>query len=207
MSEPTYHFIPQYELEWVRLHLGRPSASQFHRFMDTSFNLRKGDMVKTYIYEKCAEKFRNQALPGFTSYETEQGEILEYEAREYFQLETGHQVRRIGFVESADNRCGCSPDGLIDDNAGVEIKSPQKVNAICYLIEDKLPNDYVQQVYGNLYVTQREWWAFYSYSRGLPTLLKKITSDDKIMSKIDNTMKEFYEVFDETYSKLKALKP
>ena len=209
MNTPAYHFdIPQYELAWVKLHLGRPTASGLSRILDSKFELRTGDMVKTFIYEKCFEMFKGHALPGgFASYETDQGMLLEDEAREYYQLMTGNRIRRCGFVESADRRCGCSPDALVGDDGGLELKCPQPTNAVKYLIENRLPLDYAAQVQGSLYVTGRKWWDFFSYSRSRPAFLLRVERDEEVMQKIDDSLQKYYAKFDETFAKLKAHRP
>lgn len=208
MSEPIYHFeFRQLTPEWAKMHIGIPSCSQFSRIMDTDFNPRKGDTLKTFIYEKCAETFRGVALPDFTSFVTDQGMILEADARDYFRLETGHDVKTCGFVESADRLTGCSPDGLIDDDCGLEMKCPQVVAHCKYLIEEKLPNDYIQQVHGSLYVTGRKSWYFYSYRRGFPSFVLKVKRDEEIMSKIQKALDGYYEKFNDALSKLKAYAP
>lgn len=207
MSNPIYHHeFRQLTPEWVAMHTGRPTCSEFSRIMDTSFNLRTGEGLKTYIYEKCAEQFRGKPLPDFTSFSTDQGLLLEDEARNYYRLETGHEVKSCGFVESGDRLTGCSPDGLIGEEGGMEMKNPQVVAHTKYLIENKLPNDYVQQVHGSLFVTGRKWWDFYSYRRGFPSVLIKVHRDEKIMEKIQTAIDGYYKLFNEAYSKLKSYK-
>lgn len=208
MSDPLYHYeFRQLTPEWAAMHLGRPTSSSFSSIMDTSFNLRKSEGVKTFIYEKCAEMFRGKCLPDFTSFVTDEGLLLEDEARQYFTLETDHEVKTCGFIESADRRSGCSPDGLIGEDGGLEMKCCQVINHVRYLIEGKLPSDYIQQVHGSIYVSGRKWWKFYSYRRGFPSFIIKIERDEEIMKKIGVAMDEYYELFNRAYSKLKSYMP
>lgn len=206
MTEPLYHHeFRQLTPEWAKMHLGRPSCSQFSRIMDAGFDLRTGATLNTLIYEKVAETFRGQALPDFTSFVTDQGIMLEADARDYFALETDFEVTTCGFVESADRLSGCSPDGLIDaEDSGLEMKCPQVVAHCKYLIEGKLPNDYMQQVHGSMYVTGRKSWYFYSYQRGFPSFVLKVERDENIMSKIQTALDGYYEKFNKALAKLKA---
>lgn len=205
MSGPKiYADVAQGSLEWSRLHWGRPTASQFHRFMKSDFTMRAADTVSTYLYERLAEKLMNHALPGFTSFATEQGTIREEQARPFYALEYDVDVQTVGFVETEDGRCGCSPDGLIGDNEGIEIKCPQPQTHVGYLDKGKVPPDYVQQVHGSLYVTGRKRWHFFSYCPAIGKHLRVIVDrDEEIMAKIATCLTEFYERFDATLKKLK----
>lgn len=189
--------------------LGIPTASDFTSIMTNSFKLRDSEGVRTYIYEKAAEKWHGKPLPSPTSWAMDQGNIIEEYAIPFYQLEFNERIRRVAFVSTDDKRCGCSPDGLIGDNdtgGGIEIKSPYLKTHVKYLIEGKLPSEYVCQVQGSMYVTGRKWWRFMSYYRGKPPFVLTVKRDEEVMKKIDATMGEFYEQFDEAYSKLEKYK-
>lgn len=208
MSAPEYHFdVEQATLKWLRLHLGRPTASSFSSILTTDMELRKGEGVKTYIYEKCAEVWRNEPLPQFASFQTDQGLLREEKAKPAFEMENNCKIIPCGFVESADRRCGCSPDGLIGEDGGIEIKCPEAQTHVKYLIENKLPNDYVQQVQGSLYVTGRKWWKFYSWRAKFPPFVLTVERDEELMEKIDASMQKFYAQLDEAMATLKAYAP
>lgn len=205
MSGPKiYADVAQGSLEWSRLHWGRPTASQFARFMTTKFELRDSTPVNTYLYERLAEKIMNHALPGFSSFATDQGTIREEQARPFYALEYDVDIRQVGFVESVDGRCGCSPDGLISEDEGIEIKCPQPQTHVGYLDKGKVPSDYIQQVHGSIYVTGRKRWHFFSYCPAIKKHLRVIVErDEEIMTKIGECLAEFYTRFDAALEKLK----
>jgi YqaJ-like recombinase protein len=192
----------QGSLRWMNLHLGRPTASGFDNIMTTDFEPRKGQMPETYMYKRLAEKIKGKALPGFTSYSVEQGQILEDEALPYFEIQTDLVTRRVAFVETDDGRAGCSPDALIGDNAGLEIKCPFAETHLKYLDYGVLPSDYAAQVHGSLWVTGRERWHFMSYHRGLPHFHTIVERDEEIMQKIGDCLAKFYEKFDAALQRL-----
>lgn len=199
------HNIPQREVEWFRLRIGRVTASEAGNLLTPEFKERTGETPKTYMYRKLAEKWQGHPLPGFTSWATDQGNIKEDDAIPWFRLEYEHlDVTFPGFLETDDGLAGCSPDALVGDDGGLEVKCPEATNHTRYLIEGKLPADYVAQVHFSLYVTQRPWWTFLSYRRGFPAFVLKVERDEEICAKIDKAVKRFHEQLESAFSALKS---
>jgi len=91
------------------------------------------------------------------------GVETEDEARVSFMLETGLDVYEVGFVEF-NEWIGCSPDGLIGDDEGLEIKCPNSDTHLRYLNRpEDLLDDYRYQCVGGLLCTGRKRWHLYSY--------------------------------------------
>lgn len=194
----------QRSVEWGKLHLGRPTASGFGELMDTKFNARDGATPKTYLYKRLAEKLTGEMLPGFAgNWNTESGTILEEEARPFFELTYGFDVQQVGFIIGDDERCGCSPDGLIGDDAGLEIKCPLAETHLRYLDGGKVPNEYLAQVHGSLFVTNRRTWHFLSYCRNLEPFHIVVERDEAIMAKIAKVLAQFYDDFDAALTRLR----
>jgi len=200
---PIEHDILQGDEGWLKLRIGKVTASELGNLLTPEFKQREGETPKTYLYSKVAEAWRGQPLPSFTSWATEQGELLEAEARKWFAFVTEHKIRNIGVVEAEGGRFGCSPDALLDADGGLELKAPQSTNHVRYLMEGILPKDYVTQVHGCLYATGRPWWKFVSYRRGFPSLVLKIERDEEICEKIAKAVERFSKSFDEAMQKLK----
>lgn len=200
------HSVEQGTFDWLLLHVGRPTASEFSQIMTSDFELRKGDTLKTYLAKKVAEKWRGQPLPAFGSWASEQGLIIEEEALPFFALQYDCELRRVGFMESDDSRCGCSPDSIFADREiGLEVKSPQAHTHVSYLLDGKLPPIYQQQVHGSLFVSGWKRWLFMSYRRAFPPLVIQVERDEAIMAKIKTALDAFYKQFDEAMARLKEL--
>lgn len=196
----------QGEHEWLQARVGKVTASEADQIMTPNFELRTGEMPKTYLARKLAEKVLNRPLEGFSTFETEQGELLEMEARRWFSFEHNHKVREVGFIEHDDGRCGCSPDALLDDDGGLELKAPQPTNHVKYLLAGELPKDYVVQVHFSLYVTGRAWWKFCSYRRKFQPFVFAVKRDEAIIEKIGKCLERFYKDFDEALERLRPTK-
>jgi len=192
-----FNDFPQGSPEWLQIRLGVVTASAFDRIMKVNFDVRDGQGYATYLYEKIAETLTGP-LPHYGGKATDQGHFLEPEALAFFEMETGIDTKRVGFVLGDDCRCGCSPDALIGEDSGLEIKSPGPVNHIRYLHEGTLPADYAAQVHGSLYVTGRKEWHFMSYHRKLRPFHIVVKRDETIMGRIQKSLAKFYKDFDAT---------
>ena len=80
----------------------------------------------------------------------------------------------FGCYKGEDKLVACSPDGLIGDNGGLEIKCPSQGVHVEYLLSGKMPTKYTLQVQGFLYVTGREWCDFMSYHPSMKPMIVKM---------------------------------
>lgn len=203
---PKIHDCLQGSDEWLALRMGRVTASELDRIVDSKFEQRTGDGPKTYLYEKVAEAYRGKPLPGFSSWQTEEGQALEDEARRFVAMEFvgKHRIHNCGFITTDDDAFGCSPDALMDDDGGLELKAPQVTNHVRYVLDGKLPKDYAAQVHGSLFATGRAWWTFCSYRRHFPPFILRVERDEAICSKIAEAVAAFTLKFNAALAKLKA---
>lgn len=201
------HKCTQGDAEWHMLHVGRVTASEMDALMTPEFKIRTGETPKTYLYRKLAEGYRGKPLPGFYSWQTEQGIELEAEARRtYCFTQEDYGLRNVGFCEHEDGRSGCSPDALIGDEGGLEIKAPEPTNHVRYLIDGVLPKDYVMQVHFSMYVTGRPWWKFASYHRGYPMFILRVERNEEACKTIAEALSGFYAKYDAAMTKLRNTK-
>lgn len=188
---------------WQGHRLARVTASEMDALISPTGKIRTGEGPKTYLARKVAEGWLGRPLNGGgAAWVMEQGTMMEPEARPWYEITHDCEIQTVGFIVGDDNRCGCSPDGLIGDNRGIEIKCPQEVAAVRYALDGELPDDYLLQVQGSMFVTGFERWEFLSYHRRLPKLTITVRRDEAMMSKIGQALAEFYERFDEAFEKL-----
>lgn len=165
------HDVEQGSEEWLRLRSGIPTASEFSSLVTPKWKVKSGKAVDTYLCKKLAEKWRGSPLPGWGGGMMEQGSIREEEAIPYFEIHSSRKVRRVGFLTTDDGRIGCSPDGLLDDGTGLEVKCPMPHTHVGYLLDGVIPDDYLPQVQGGLFVSGASEWAFMSYCAEFPPLI------------------------------------
>lgn len=200
-----YHAqIEQGSEAWLKARIGKVTASELKRIITPTWKVSEGDGVKTFVYEKAAEIHRNYPLIGFGSWQTDQGQELEDEAMTFAALEYDYEISNMGFCESDDGLSGCSPDGLIRETSGVELKCPQPPNHVRYLCERVLPKDYSAQVHGSMFVTGRPEWVFLSYCRKFPPFHLVVKRDEEIMGKIAEAVAGFHEQLAVALKKIKS---
>lgn len=166
----------QGSLEWMTARSGIPTASEFDQIFTPKFELRKGEMPETYLCKKIAEWWQGSALAEYASWDMDQGKILEDEAIPMFTLETGNEVQRVGFVTNDEGTVGCSPDGLLKVG-GIEVKCPRIDTHIKYVLGGEVPEKYLAQVHGSMFVTGAVSWHFMSYHRRTPSLIVWVPRD------------------------------
>lgn len=196
------HDCIQGSSQWLKLRAGIPTASEFNRLVTPKWAIKKGDGPQTFLCEKLAEKWTGAPLPqvgGFGA--LEQGTILEEEALPFFELTTGREIKRVGFITTDDGRIGCSPDGLLD-GGGIEIKCPAAHTHVSYLLDGVVPDEYMAQVHGAMLVTGAESWEFMSYRRNFPPLHVTVKRDEEIQSVLKLALNTFFERFDAAMEKL-----
>lgn len=184
--------LEQGSLEWCEIRAGKVTASEFGSIVTNKFKARDGEMVQTYIAEKCAEYWQGGPLPSFSSFATEQGSLLEnMDAVPWYELEYNCAVQRVGFIEHDTLPCGCSPDGIVDGKRGVEVKCLQAAKHVKGLLAGTVPEDFLPQIHFSLYVTSFERWTFLQYRRGFPNLVVTVERDEEIQEKIHDALTDF----------------
>lgn len=127
---------------------------------------------------------------------TQYGEHHEAGALMEYQMETGNAVTPEGFV-AKEHWAGCSPDGLIGLVGGLEIKAPYGKRAmepgdVLKTLEEQ-PH-YADQIQFSLWVCERAWWDFYTWSPTL-TSCERVLPCSRWRSKNLPKLKDFYEEF------------
>ena len=163
--------------EWFKDRMGRVTASQFSRLITPTG--KPSTSAEGYINEILAQIFTKKLPESFTNAHIERGIELEPHALAWFEFETDIEVTESGFIKHPELEAGCSPDGLIGDNGGIEIKCPAPHTHIQYLKDGVLPAKYKAQVQGSMWVTGRDHWWFLSYQPDMKNLLIKVARDQE----------------------------
>ena len=191
--------------EWLDARLGRVTASELSSLITSGWKVKTGEGPRSYLMRKIAEAWLSKPVNVFGSYATEQGTLLEPRARAWFELAHNCDVQTVGFIVGDDNRCGCSPDGIVGTDSGLEIKCPQETNAVRYALDGTLPDDYEMQIHGSLFVTGFPRWHFVSYHPQLPCLDIIIDRDESKCAVIAEALAGFYQYFDDAWEQLNAI--
>lgn len=194
--------IAQGTPEWFAACCGNVGASNIDKIVTT-----KGERSKQrddYMMTLCAERITGQKEAGYSNQAMLNGIEREAEARTLFEMAQGCEVVQVGLIYKDEKKlCHCSPDGLIGDNEGFEVKNPLSKTHVKYLIGNTLPTDYFCQVQFSLYVSEREYWWFMSHYPGLKPLMLKVGRDDKWIAKMEAELNQFNEELAEMVERIR----
>jgi putative phage-type endonuclease len=193
--------IDQQTEEWFNARLGIPTASGFDKLVTS-----KGEPSKQsqkYLWKLAGERVSGRSEETFQNGAMMRGVELEAEAREFYELTHDVTVDRVGLVyPDEDKKFACSPDGLVGEDGCLEIKCPSVSTHVGYLLDNRLPVEYVQQVQGTLLITGRDWLDFLSYYPGLKPLLVRVTRDEAFIGKLKESLALFCNELEEVVQKI-----
>lgn len=180
------HKVEQGTPEWLELRKGKMTASHAQAIGNN------GKGLDSYIMQIMSEYHSNAEKEHYTNGDIERGLELEPQAREMYELETGKEVEQVGFIES-DEYSGCSPDGLVGDDGGIEIKCLNDLNHYKMIVngEKEIDSKYKWQIQMNLLITGRKWWDYVGYNQNFKKslLVFRITPDEKMQEKLREGLK------------------
>lgn len=168
--------------EWLESRLGRPTASNFSKIITPTGKLSSS--VDGYINELVAQKITGEIPEFYKSEAMERGNELEPAAKALYEFTRDVEVVEVGLCLHDTLECGVSPDGLIDEDGGIEIKCPLPHTHVGYLKDGKVPTKYIPQIQGCLWITEREWWDFMSYHPSMEDLIVRVYRDEAYIKKL-----------------------
>lgn len=159
---------------------------------DRKGQLKPEPKLRTNLIARvAAEIVTGTAKASATARAMEYGKEMEPEAIAAYERKTGMMVEQCGFIRHPLHPfVGASPDILIGDVGGGEIKCPLSIEVHAITLRDGLPPEHIEQIQGGLWVTGREWWDFISYNplfpAGLDLYVQRIHRDEAIINSIEN---------------------
>lgn len=186
--------------EWHSCRLGVPTASRFSDVLAKG----EGKTRARYLRDLAAEIIRGTVEEDtYTNAHMERGKLMEDEARKLYAFMADAEPVRVGFIR--DGRKGCSPDSLIGDDGGLEIKTALGHIQVERLQRGGLPSEHKAQVQGSLWITGRKWWDFCSYSPGLPPLIVRVEPDEQYIATLSEAIEAFNSELDALVSSLRGV--
>jgi putative phage-type endonuclease len=190
--------IEQGTEEWLKIKAGVPSASEADKILSPTG--KASTQKDKYLNQLIGEKLLGIKPESYKSQAMIEGNLKEDEARSYFTITQGIDIKQVAFCFEDNKRYGISPDGL-GDLTGLEIKCPELHTHVEYLRKGKLPTKYITQVQMSMLVSGYPNWWFMSYYPGLPELLINVPRDDAYCSKLKVALDDFCDELDREYKK------
>lgn len=189
--------------EWLAMRAGHATSSCFADVMAEG----QGKTRAKYLRRVLAERITGKPVETYHNGHMERGQDQEPLARMAYEARTGAMVEEVGFIPHPEIRwCGCSPDGLIGDDGGIEAKSVIPTVQIETILRGEYPPEHRPQVQGNLWVTGRAWWDFCSYCPDMPEHLQlyvfRVTPDLEYIAAMERKVRAFLAEVDKLHARL-----
>jgi len=193
------HDVPQNSPEWDLLRArGMPTGSEGHRLI-TATGKPSAAGIKSYGRQLALDMFRGKPKQGFKGNKhTERGHEQEPIAADAYEFIYGKETSKVGFITDDDERYGCSPDRIVEDNGLLEIKCfDEDAHAealVYYHLNKKAPPDRVAQCQFQLFTTGYDFNDLFFYHETLPELRIRIlpvkTYFEMLECQIDDVIEE-----------------
>lgn len=187
--------VQQNSDEWLDMRCGKIGGSSIGKIM-ANFGKAFGPPAKELAVKIAIEQITGQRQEaGYSNAHMERGHEQEPIARALYEEENFCTVNNGGFYDDGD--VGVSPDGLIDDDGIIEIKSVISHVQYDTLKRGKYDPKYHWQLCLNLKTSGREWIDYVSFCAEFPEgkrLLTYRTHADQFsedFAKIDQRLNEF----------------
>lgn len=165
----TYTY-EQRSQDWFKVKEGKISSSGCDRIMK-----KRGLGVggETYCMEITASILQQHFNPTYVSASMQQGIEREPIAKEIYEEEKMMKVKEAGFIvfytdhpdlKILNGFLGVSPDGLIGEEGGLEVKCPEPNQHTSNLTQEVCHDKYYDQIQMCLFVTGRKWWDLLTFN-------------------------------------------
>jgi hypothetical protein len=199
------HNVEQGSVEWFRLRIGIPTASEFGKIVTPAKGALSAQW-RAYAARLIWEKLVNtttQSLDGIEH--IEEGKRLEPLAVRQFEFTNEVKTEKIGFVTTDDGLIGASPDRFIIGQAKcLEVKCPTGPVHMKYALFGH-EEAYRPQIQGQLLVCELEEGIFYSYVERAPAYQMSTARDETYIKTMKAALDQFNDHLQEYTEKAKSL--
>jgi len=187
--------------EWFAARLGKPSASRFAEIYTSTGKESKSR--EKYLYELAGEVISGQMDVGYKNGYMQRGNDMEDEARSTFEFIEGVEISKVGFCLDDGGRWGCSPDGLILPEGGLELKCKNLALHVECIKKDAVPAQHMVQIQGGMWVTGAKYWYFMSYFPGVKAFIKLVPRNDSFIKQLEIAVRQFCVDLDKVVEEVK----
>lgn len=171
---------------WFEAKAGRVTGTRFGSLVAKESTKEYQNLISNLACEiitgRIEETYSNSIM--------EKGLETEPLARKEYENIFGIDIKQAGFFipdedEKYNEWIGISPDGLIGNNAMIEIKCPLMRTHLEYIQANKLPSEYKHQVQGQLFVSKFDYCDFMSYVEGMKPFIIRVEPDKELFKEYE----------------------
>jgi putative phage-type endonuclease len=145
--------------QWYNGRLGKFTASEIHKLMGTR---GLGQTGETYAKEKAIEEVFGQIEESFKSFDMQRGIDTEPIAFKRFAELMDEPVTTCGSF-AYNEHSGASPDGLVGEDAILEIKCPRGNKFFKLVAGEEIDKEYFYQMQHQMLCTNRNKAYFFNF--------------------------------------------
>lgn len=188
--------------EWFQARAGVVTASEFQTLLMKGKSGGESRTRKTYMRKLAGEIITGEPAESFTNAHMERGKVMEAEARDLYAFMSDCDPLQVGFIKSG--RKGASPDSLIGNDGGLEIKTRLPHLQIELLEKGDVPSEHIAQIQGGMWIAEREYWDFVSYWQKLPLFVKRVYRDEAYIKTLAAAVDQFNDELDALVSRIRS---
>ena len=179
--------------EWKQARAGKVTAS---RAKDARDKLKSGAASGKQIAYACQvalERVSGQPADAtFENWQMREGRVQEPIARAAYERRTGNLVDEVGAFATDDDLFMYSPDGVIDDDGLLEVKSLFSPERIVNIVGNGDTSDFEDQCMFGLWLTGRQWIDLVIWTPALNHMvIKRITRDEDAIEALEADLMAF----------------
>lgn len=162
-----FYDIEQNTDEWLDKRIAKVTGSSCSKMM-ANYGKAFGEPAKKAAVTIAIERLtgKRSLNEAYSNSQMQRGHEQEPIARMLYEAECFVDVTNGGFFDCGD--FGCSPDGLVNDDGLIEIKSVLSSVHYANIKRGGIDPSYKWQIYFNLLHTGRDWIDFVSYCADFP---------------------------------------
>jgi exodeoxyribonuclease (lambda-induced) len=208
MAYKIHPLLEQGTPEWFSMRKGRITGSKFKDARDRTAKGLPTAKCSLYALDVARERCGGKAGQVFQNAAMRFGTEQEPFAREAYERTTGNVVFEVGFITDDSGFFGLSPDGLIDDDGVLEIKTMVSSDTLFTALVDGDISAYIDQCTGYLWMLNRQWvdlvlWAPDLADLGLALKIIRIERDQSAIDALEADLLKFLSMVRENESKLR----
>lgn len=193
--------------EWIQARVGSLGASKIG---DALSRLKKSNertqKAQDFMDELAAERLTG--LPARRVNALQWGVDHEPEARAAYAFRTNAAVTEVGLIPHPTiARAHCSPDALVGDDGGLEVKCPTSAVHFRTIIDGVVPEEHLAQIVWCMACSGRQWWDFLSYDPrfppGLQMFERRVVRDDGVVAAMEKDAIAFLAEIDQLMALIK----
>lgn len=174
---------------WHKSRLGIPTASCFDKIL-TPATRKLSTQSDGYRSELLAEWLTGVPHGIEAQAFMDRGTRYEPHGVRWYAMERDIDVKPVGLVLRGDRMVAASPDGLVGDDGGLEVKCPGAKGHVVNLLLG-MKGDYFAQCQGALYITGRKWWDLMSYHPEMPPVVHRYERDEAYIDALHGALSQF----------------